>query len=56
LGSTLRGDDDDKSALAGLADPTGATPLFDLGAIQYEVSQLPGGDVDVLTPRALPDE
>jgi len=56
FGSALRGDDDDKSDLDLLVDPTEATTLLDLGAIQYEVSQLRGIDVGVLTPRALPDE
>jgi len=37
-------------------DPTGAMPLFDLGALHYAVSRQLGGDVDVLTPRAQPDE
>jgi len=56
FGSALRGDDDDKSDLDLLVDPTDATTLLDLGAIQYEVSQLLGIDVGVLTPRALPDK
>jgi hypothetical protein len=56
FGSALRGDDDDKSDLDLLVDPTDATTLLDLGAIQYEVSQLLGIDMGVLTPRALPDK
>ena len=56
FGSALRGDDDEASDLDLLVDPTEATTLLDLGAIQYEVSQLLGIDVDVLTPRALPDK
>jgi hypothetical protein len=56
FGSALRGEDDEASDLDLLVDPTEATTLLDLGAIQYEVSQLLGIDVDVLTPRALPDK
>jgi hypothetical protein len=39
-----------------LVDPTEDTTLFDIGAIQAEVSELLGIDVDVLTPGALPDK
>jgi len=56
FGSVLRGDDDDQSDLDLLVDATDKTSLFDLGAIQYEVSQLLGVRVDVLTPGALPDK
>ena len=56
FGSVLRGDDDDQSDLDLLVDATDRTTLFDLGAIQYEVSQLLGVRVDVLTPGALPDK
>jgi hypothetical protein len=56
FGSVLRGDDDDQSDLDLLVDATDKTTLFDLGAIQYEVSQLLGVHVDVVTPGALPDK
>jgi predicted nucleotidyltransferase len=54
FGSVLRGADDDSSDLDLLVDATELMTLFDLGAIQYEVSQLLGVDVDVVTPGALP--
>jgi len=56
FGSVLRGADDEQSDLDLLVDATERTTLFDLGAIQYEVSQLLGVRVDVVTPGALPDK
>ena len=56
FGSVLRGTDDESSDLDLLVDATDSTTLFDLGAIQYEVSQLLGIGVDVLTPGALPEK
>ena len=56
FGSVLRGQDDEESDLDLLVDSTADTTLFDLGAIQYEVSHLLGVGVDVLTPGALPDK
>jgi predicted nucleotidyltransferase len=56
FGSVLRGADDDSSDLDLLVDATELMTLFDLGAIQYEVSQLLGVDVDVVTPGALPEK
>jgi predicted nucleotidyltransferase len=56
FGSVLRGTDDDVSDVDLLVDTTESTTLLDLGAIQYEVSQLLGVGVDVLTPGALPDK
>jgi uncharacterized protein len=38
-----------------LVDPTPDTTLFDIGAIRFELKQLLGMKVDVLTPQALPD-
>lgn len=55
FGSVLHGKDDENSDLDLLVDATDSTTLFDLGAIQYEVSRLLGIGVDVLTPGALPD-
>jgi predicted nucleotidyltransferase len=55
FGSVVRGDDHDGSDLDLLVEPTAETSLFDIGGIQFEVSQLLGIDVDVLTPRALPE-
>jgi hypothetical protein len=56
FGSVLRGDDTEESDLDILIDPTDETTLFDVGAIQVEISELLGVDVDVLTPGALPDK
>jgi predicted nucleotidyltransferase len=56
FGSVLRGTDDEASDVDLLVDATESMTLFDLGAIQYEVSQLLGVGVDVLTPGALPDK
>ena len=56
FGSVLHGDDTDDSDLDLLVDPTPETTLFDIGAIRYELKELLGVAVDVLTPRALPDK
>lgn len=56
FGSALRGDDTDESDLDILIDPTSETTLFDIGAIRHELLELLGVQVDVLTPRALPDK
>lgn len=55
FGSTLRGDDVDGSDLDLLVEPTAETTLFDIGAIRFELKQLLGLDIDVLTPNSLPD-
>ena len=55
FGSVLHGDDTDKSDLDLLVEPTPDTTLMDIGAIRYELRQLLGVPVDVLTPKALPD-
>lgn len=55
FGSTARGEDTDGSDLDLLVEPTEATTLLDIGAIQQELTQLLGVGVDVLTPNALPD-
>jgi predicted nucleotidyltransferase len=55
FGSVLHGDDTDKSDLDLLVEPTPDTTLMDIGAIRYELRQLLGIPVDVLTPGALPD-
>ena len=54
FGSVLHGDDTDDSDLDILVDPTSETTLMDIGAIRYELRNLLGISVDVLTPRALP--
>lgn len=55
FGSVLTGDDTDDSDLDILVEPTKQTTLMDISAIQYELKQLLGIEVDVLTPKALPD-
>lgn len=54
FGSTARGEDDASSDLDILIDPTDATSLLDIGAIRHELTELLGVDVDVVTPKALP--
>ena len=55
FGSVLHGEDREGSDLDLLIDPTPDTTLFDIGAIRHELLQLLGVQVDVLTPKALPD-
>ena len=54
FGSVLHGDDTEDSDLDLLVDPTPETTLFDIAKIQFELKELLGVAVDVLTPRALP--
>lgn len=56
FGSAMRGDDIQGSDLDLLVEPTAQTTLFDIGAIRFELKQLLGMDIDVLTPNALPDK
>jgi len=39
-----------------LVEPTPQTTLFDIGAIRFELKQLLGLDIDVLTPDSLPEK
>lgn len=55
FGSALSGKDHEQSDLDLLIQPTAHTSLMDIGAIQFEVSELLGIAVDVLTPNALPE-
>ena len=55
FGSVVRNEDVEGSDLDLLVDPTDDTTLFDLGAIQFEVSELIGMPVDILTPNSLPE-
>lgn len=55
FGSVLRGLDTESSDLDILIDPTPEMTLMDVAAIQVELQHLLGVSVDVLTPRALPD-
>lgn len=54
FGSVLHGEDSATSDLDILVDTTEETSLFDIGAIQVELSELLGVPVDVFTPNALP--
>jgi predicted nucleotidyltransferase len=56
FGSASRGEDEVGSDLDLLVEPTAQTTLFDIGAIRFELKQLLGIDIDVLTPNALPDK
>jgi len=55
FGSVLPGNDTEDSDLDLLVEPTKETTLFEIGAIRYELKELLGVSVDVLTPGALPD-
>ena len=55
FGSVLYHNDTESSDLDLLVDPTAETSMMDIGSIRYELKQLLGVDVDVLTPNALPD-
>jgi predicted nucleotidyltransferase len=55
FGSALDGNDGPESDLDLLVDPTSQTSLFDIGAIRYELKQLLGVNIDVLTPDSLPE-
>ena len=54
FGSALHGDDTPESDLDLLVEPTAETTLMDIGAIRFELKQLLGMEVDVLTPNSLP--
>lgn len=56
FGSVLHGDDTEDSYLDLLVEPTSETTLMDIGDIRYELKELLGVSVDVLTPRALSDK
>nr|WP_319564474.1 nucleotidyltransferase family protein [uncultured Rhodoferax sp.] len=55
FGSVVHGDDTNGSDLDLLVEPTSETTMMDIGAIRYELKELLGIPVDVLTPRAIPD-
>lgn len=56
FGSIVHGADTEGSDLDILIDPTPDTTLFDIGAICHELLKVLGVPVDVLTPKALPEE
>lgn len=50
FGSVVRGEDRDGSDLDILVDALPGATLFDLGGIQYELQELLGVPIDLLTP------
>jgi uncharacterized protein len=56
FGWTARREDTEGSDLDLLVEPTSETTLLDIGAIRFELKQLLGLDIDVLTPNALPEK
>ncbi|MDD1717425.1 MAG: nucleotidyltransferase domain-containing protein [Methanoregulaceae archaeon] len=54
FGSVLHGEDSSDSDLDLLVDPLPGATLLDLGAVQFELEELLGVSVDVLTPGDLP--
>lgn len=55
FGSVLHATDTENSDLDLLIAPIAGTSMFDIGGIQFEVSELLGIQVDVVTPAALPE-
>lgn len=55
FGSVVHGDDTEESDLDLVVDRTPQTTKMDIGAIRYELKELMGIEVDVLTPGGLPD-
>ncbi|EKE09918.1 MAG: hypothetical protein ACD_16C00100G0080 [uncultured bacterium] len=56
FGSVLHGDDRENSDLDLLIDPIQDTTLMDIARIQNQLQVLLGVPVDVLTPKALPEQ
>jgi predicted nucleotidyltransferase len=56
FGSVARGEDTEQSDVDILVDPNPRMSLFDIGGIQYGVSELLGVHVDIVTPDALPEK
>jgi predicted nucleotidyltransferase len=54
FGSVLHGTDKDGSDVDILVDDLPGTSLFDLGGLQYQLEELLGVPVDLLTPTDLP--
>ncbi len=54
FGSVLRGEDTEGSDLDILVGPTSETTHMDIGAIQFELSEVMNISIDVLTLLALP--
>lgn len=55
FGSALHGDDTEESDLDLLVEPTPETTLMDIARIQNRLQKLLGVQVDILTPKALPE-
>jgi predicted nucleotidyltransferase len=55
FGSVIRGEDTEDSDLDLLVDPDAGMTLFDIGAIRWELHELLGISVAVVTPFALPE-
>lgn len=53
MGSVLHGTDSEKSDLDLLVDRTPTTSLFDIVRIKFELEELLGVEVDILTPESL---
>jgi len=53
FGSVARGEADEQSDLDFLVEMDSGRSLFDLGGLQYELEQLLGCQVDVVTDRGL---
>ncbi len=53
FGSVVHGEDTEDSDLDILVDTTPETSMFDIGEIRYQLRNLLGVPVDVLTPRPL---
>ena len=56
FGSVLRGEDTEDSDLDILVEPTAETTLMDIAKIQVELKRLLAVNVDVQTPKALPEK
>ena len=55
FGSVARGEDTEESDIDILVDPVGPISLFDLGGIQFQISELLGVKIDVVLTDELPD-
>lgn len=56
FGSVLRGKDQDGSDLDLLVDALPGTTMFDLGELQFELEDLLGIPVNIVTPGDLPSK
>jgi predicted nucleotidyltransferase len=56
FGSVLRDEDTEDSDLDILVEPTAETTLMDIAKIEVELKRLLAVNVDVLTPKALPEK